>query len=43
MHDFAAYRRNMVECQIRTNQVTDRGVLEAFANTPRGATVSVVL
>ena len=35
MHDFAAYRRNMVECQIRTNQVTDRGVLEAFANTPR--------
>ena len=35
MHDFAAYRRNMIESQIRTNQVTDAMVLEAFATVPR--------
>lgn len=35
MHDFAAYRRHMIESQIRTNKVTDGAVLEAFAETPR--------
>jgi protein-L-isoaspartate(D-aspartate) O-methyltransferase len=35
MHDFAAYRRNMIESQIRTNQVTDAAVLEAFSTVPR--------
>lgn len=35
MHDFAAYRRNMIESQIRTNQVTDAAVLDAFATVPR--------
>ena len=35
MHNFAAYRRNMIESQIRTNQVTDGAVLDAFATVPR--------
>ena len=35
MHDFAAYRRNMIESQIRTNQVTDAAVLGAFSTVPR--------
>jgi protein-L-isoaspartate(D-aspartate) O-methyltransferase len=35
MHDFAAYRHNMIESQIRPNQVTDSSVLSAFAEIPR--------
>jgi protein-L-isoaspartate(D-aspartate) O-methyltransferase len=35
MHDFAAYRRNMIESQIRTNQVTDGAVLTVFSEIPR--------
>ena len=33
--DFAQARFNMVECQIRTNRVTDRGVIEAMEALPR--------
>ena len=33
--DFAAARLNMVESQLRTNKVTDEGVLDAFLNVPR--------
>jgi protein-L-isoaspartate(D-aspartate) O-methyltransferase len=33
--DFAAARRNMVECQLRTNQVTDAAVLGAMGALPR--------
>ena len=43
MHDFAAYRRNMIECQIRTNQVTDAAVLDAFATVPRELFVPAAL
>jgi protein-L-isoaspartate(D-aspartate) O-methyltransferase len=43
MHDFAAYRRNMIESQIRTNQVTDGAVLAAFAEIPREAFVPAQL
>ena len=43
MHDFAAYRRNMIESQIRTNQVTDAAVIEAFATVPRELFVSANL
>jgi len=35
MIDFARARRNMVDCQLRTNKVTDRALLAAFRETPR--------
>lgn len=35
MIDFARARRNMVDCQLRTNRVTDRALLAAFEETPR--------
>lgn len=35
MVDFAAARLNMVESQIRTNKVSDEGVLGAFESLPR--------
>jgi len=35
MLDFAAVRRNMVEHQIRTNEVTDESLLAALAEVPR--------
>ncbi len=35
MTDFAAARQNMVDCQIRTNKVTDAGLLSALAEVPR--------
>jgi protein-L-isoaspartate(D-aspartate) O-methyltransferase len=35
MIDFSAARANMVESQIRTDRVTDRRVLAAFASLPR--------
>ncbi|MEE8334463.1 MAG: protein-L-isoaspartate O-methyltransferase [Alphaproteobacteria bacterium] len=35
MIDFAKARRNMVDCQLRTNKVTDRALLAAFEETPR--------
>lgn len=35
MHDFTAYRQNMIESQIRPNQVTDGAVLSAFGEIPR--------
>ncbi len=35
MLDFASARLNMVESQIRTNDVTDRGVLDAVGAVPR--------
>lgn len=35
MTDFALARHNMVESQIRTNKVTDTGVIDAFAEIPR--------
>lgn len=35
MIDFAKARRNMVDCQLRTNKVTDAALLAAFAETPR--------
>jgi protein-L-isoaspartate(D-aspartate) O-methyltransferase len=35
MMDFAAARRNMVEGQIRTNRVTDPGVIEAMLDIER--------
>jgi protein-L-isoaspartate(D-aspartate) O-methyltransferase len=33
--DYAAARSNMVESQLRTNKVTDVGLLEAFESLPR--------
>lgn len=33
--DFALARQNMVECQIRTNRVTDRGIISAMEDLPR--------
>lgn len=33
--DFETIRRNMIECQIRTNKVTDPAILEAMAALPR--------
>jgi protein-L-isoaspartate(D-aspartate) O-methyltransferase len=39
MHDFAAYRQNMIESQIRPNQVTNGAVLAVFAEIPREAFV----
>lgn len=38
--DFAAARRNMVESQLRTNQVTDAAVLAAMGELPRERFVS---
>lgn len=35
MLDFASARYNMIESQIRPNDVTDRAVLQAMAETPR--------
>jgi len=35
MFDFAKARSNMIDSQLRTNKVTDTGVLEAFAAVPR--------
>ncbi len=35
MIDFAAARRNMVDCQIRTDRVTDPALLAALADIPR--------
>jgi len=35
MMDFAAARLNMVESQIRTNKVTDPGIVKAFEAVPR--------
>ena len=35
MMDFALARRNMVESQIRTNDVTDHRLIAAFLETPR--------
>jgi len=35
MIDFAKARRNMVDCQLRTNKVTDGALLAAFGETPR--------
>jgi protein-L-isoaspartate(D-aspartate) O-methyltransferase len=35
MTDFAALRRNMVDCQLRTFDVTDRAVLAAMDQVPR--------
>ena len=33
--DFALARQNMVECQIRTNRVTDAGIIKAMEDLPR--------
>ncbi len=35
MIDFATARRNMVDCQIRPNKVTDERILAAMAEVPR--------
>ncbi|HTI88032.1 MAG TPA: protein-L-isoaspartate O-methyltransferase [Alphaproteobacteria bacterium] len=35
MTDFAAYRRKMIESQLRPNQVLDTAVLAAFGEVPR--------
>jgi protein-L-isoaspartate(D-aspartate) O-methyltransferase len=35
MTDYATARRNMIECQLRPNGVTDARVLRAIAETPR--------
>jgi protein-L-isoaspartate(D-aspartate) O-methyltransferase len=35
MSNFAAARRNMVDCQLRTNEVTDPLVIAAMAELPR--------
>ena len=35
MIDFATARRNMVDCQIRTNDVTDEALLAALGEVPR--------
>ena len=40
MADYAAARRNMVACQIRTNRVTDERVIDAMAEIPRERFVS---
>ena len=37
--DFAAARQNMVECQVRPNQVTDQRLLDALSDIPREAFV----
>jgi protein-L-isoaspartate(D-aspartate) O-methyltransferase len=35
MTDFAAARRNMIESQLRTNQIADPALLDAMASLPR--------
>ena len=35
MIDFAAARRNMVDCQVRTQDVTDLRIIESFLEVPR--------
>ena len=35
MADFAKARRNMVDCQLRTNKVVEPALIEAFATVPR--------
>ena len=35
MIDFAAARRNMVDCQVRTQDVTDLRIIDAFLQVPR--------
>jgi len=35
MINFEQCRRNMVECQLRTNKITDRAVLSAMGHVPR--------
>ncbi len=35
MSEYATARRNMVESQLRTNKVTDAGLIEAFESIPR--------
>ncbi len=35
MVDLADARRNMVDCQLRTNRITDPAVIEAFETVPR--------
>jgi protein-L-isoaspartate(D-aspartate) O-methyltransferase len=35
MDDFATARRNMVDCQVRTQDVTDLRVIDAFLQVPR--------
>ena len=37
--DFAAARRNMIDCQVLPNRVTDERVIAAMAETPREAFV----
>jgi protein-L-isoaspartate(D-aspartate) O-methyltransferase len=37
--DFKLARHNMVECQVRPNQVTDSGIIEAMSEIPREAFV----
>ncbi|MEQ9681695.1 MAG: protein-L-isoaspartate O-methyltransferase [Rhodospirillales bacterium] len=37
--DFAAARRNMIDCQVLPNRVTDDRVIDAMAETPREAFV----
>lgn len=39
MVDFAQARQNMVDCQLRTNRITDPAVIEAFSTVPREAFV----
>ena len=43
MNDYSSARHNMVESQIRTNKVTDDGLLSAFEATPREAFVPKAL
>ena len=35
MADFKQARQNMVDCQLRTNKITDPAVIEAFETVPR--------
>lgn len=39
MADFNQARQNMVDCQLRTNKITDPSVIEAFETVPREAFV----
>jgi len=43
MADFARARRNMVDSQIRTNKVTDPGIIAAFDSLPRESFVDATL
>jgi len=40
MSDFEQARQNMVDCQLRTNKITDPSVIEAFGTVPREAFVA---